>query len=146
MPSRLYQGTLVHELVHRMRTGRRRLKLFLNSSPASKKQYLHLLANMLQFCSSSGDKRIAPPLRQAPPPKQAPPEDDLTADLEQLFLQYENEEEVETALRSSQRVEVELTSLDLVKVKTRYTTKGRSDRSLNPELTCKKECRSWDLL
>ncbi|XP_023265364.1 protein asteroid homolog 1-like isoform X1 [Seriola lalandi dorsalis] len=141
--SRLYQGVLVHELVHRMRTTGR-LKVFLKSDRSSVRQYRTMVTVVHQFLA----QRVSTPSEshnEVAAPRQRRPLDDLTVNLQQLFLQYDDEEAA-TEINSAVRVQQELHLDKLVSVKTRYRTKERNNRSHNLELARKEESRGWDLL
>uniref|UniRef100_A0A3B4VG20 Protein asteroid homolog 1-like n=1 Tax=Seriola dumerili TaxID=41447 RepID=A0A3B4VG20_SERDU len=141
--SRLYQGVLVHELVHRMRTTGK-VKAFLKSDRSSVRQYRTMLTVVHQFHA----QRVSTPSEshnEAAAPRQRRPLDDLTANLQQLFLQYDDEEAA-TEINSAVRAQQELHLDELVSVKTRYRTKERNNRSHNLELARKEESRGWDLL
>ncbi|KAI3361013.1 hypothetical protein L3Q82_012907 [Scortum barcoo] len=146
--ARLYEGTLVHHLVHRMRTGGK-LKPFLKSDPSSVRQYRAMLAVAHQFqgreASKSSETQKEP---TAPRQKRRQPLDDLTANLQQLFLQYDDDDQEEAALevRSLVGAQKDFHLDDLVSVRTRYRAKERNNRCNNPELARKEECRGHDLL
>uniref|UniRef100_A0A7N8YDW8 Asteroid homolog 1a n=1 Tax=Mastacembelus armatus TaxID=205130 RepID=A0A7N8YDW8_9TELE len=137
--ARLYEGTVVHQLVHMMRTGGR-LKAFLRSSQSSVKQYHKLLSVILrlhsQKLSTSSRSQKATAARRKPL-------GDLTASLQQLFIL---DEETETEIKSMVRVQEDLQHDDLLSMKTRYRTKERINRCKNPELARKEECRGRDHL
>ncbi|KAM4568164.1 single-strand DNA endonuclease ASTE1-like [Fundulus diaphanus] len=147
--ARLYQGTLVHQLVHRMRTGGR-LKTLLKSDGPSKKLYRTMLSMVLQ----SQAQRVlvaSENLQKAPTHQQQNLKDlkdlkDLSTNLQQLFLQHQDEEtenEVQTAMAAQEELRLQEEHL---LVRTRYRTKERSSRCSKPELARKKECRGRDLL
>ncbi|KAG8010915.1 Protein asteroid-like protein 1 [Nibea albiflora] len=131
--ARLYEGTLVHDLVHQMRTGRK-LKHFLKSDRSSVRQYSAMMAVINQFhcqeaSTSHNQKTVTPPRRQ--------PLEDLTANLQQLFLLCEDEMEVSSTVSVQEDLHLE----DLLSVKTRYRAKKRNNRSKNPEVARKEERR-----
>lgn len=146
MSTRLYEGTLVHQLVHRMRTGGK-LKHFLKSDRPSVRQYQAMLAFVLQSHTleastpSETQKRTTPPQRRSRQPL-----DDMTVNLQQLFLMYDNDEETATEARSVVKVQEDLRLDDMVSVRTRYRAKERNNRCNHPELARKEECRGRDLL
>lgn len=80
------------------------------------------------------------------PRGQRKPMDDLTASLQQLFLLYEDDEEAAKEASSVVRVQEDLHLDDPVWVRTRYRAKERNNRSNNPELARKEECRGLDLI
>ncbi|XP_030605392.1 protein asteroid homolog 1-like isoform X2 [Archocentrus centrarchus] len=132
----LYQGMLVHQLVHMMRTGRR-LKRFLKTDQATVKRYRDMLFIVHQLQSRkvskfSAGERIAKAQRQ--------PLNDHTN------LQLYEDEDVATAIRSLARVQEELQLDDQLMVKTRYRTKERRNRCNKVELTRKEERRGIALL
>ncbi|XP_030605389.1 protein asteroid homolog 1-like isoform X2 [Archocentrus centrarchus] len=132
----LYQGMLVHQLVHMMRTGRR-LKRFLKTDQATVKRYRDMLFIVHQLRSRkvskfSAGEQIAKAQRQ--------PLNDHTN------LQLYEDEDVATAIRSLARVQEELQLDDQLMVKTRYRTKERRNRCNKVELTRKEERRGIALL
>ncbi|KAK1902399.1 Protein asteroid like 1 [Dissostichus eleginoides] len=108
--SRLFEGTLVYQLVHRMRYGRKK-RPFLKEDPCSV-----MLFDTIQAVRGE--------------------------DLQQLFPLEEEEEEAS----SSGWVQENLRLSELLSVKTRFRAKHRKNRSKNPELARKEECRGMDLL
>ncbi|KAM4568101.1 single-strand DNA endonuclease ASTE1-like [Fundulus diaphanus] len=141
--ARLYQGTLVHQLVHRMRTGGR-LKTLLKSDGPSKKLYRTMLSMVLQ--SQAQRVLVASENLQKAPTHQQQDLKDLSTNLQQLFLQHQDEEtenEVQTAMAAQEELGLQEEHL---LVRTRYRTKERSSRCSKPELARKKECRGRDLL
>ncbi|XP_030604856.1 protein asteroid homolog 1-like isoform X2 [Archocentrus centrarchus] len=135
----LYQGMLIHQLVHVMRTGRR-LKCFLKTDQATVKRYHEMLSVIHQLQSRKVSKfsegeRIAKAQRQ-------PLIDHTNL---QLFQLYEDED-VATEIRSSAWVEEELQLDDQLMVKTRYIAKERRNRCNKVELTRKEERRGIALL
>uniref|UniRef100_A0A8C9XA93 XPG N-terminal domain-containing protein n=1 Tax=Sander lucioperca TaxID=283035 RepID=A0A8C9XA93_SANLU len=75
------------------------------------------------------------------------PLDELTTNLQQLFLLYgDGDEEAATEACSTVKGQEDLYLSELVSVKTRYRAKERNNRCRNPELARKEECRGWDLL
>ncbi|XP_040899848.1 protein asteroid homolog 1 [Toxotes jaculatrix] len=142
--ARLYEGTLVHQLVHMMKTGRR-LKAFLKSSRSSVRQYQAMLSVIHQFHAQEASTPSDTQKKETASRRQRKPMEDLTASLQQLFLRYEDEE-TETEVNSAVRALEDLNLDDLVMVKTRYRTKERNNRCNNPEVARKEECRGWNLL
>ncbi|XP_035991507.1 protein asteroid homolog 1-like [Fundulus heteroclitus] len=132
--ARLYQGTLVHQLVHRMRTGGR-LKTLLKSDGPSKKLY----RTMLSMVQSQAQRVLVASenLQKAPTHQQQDLKDlkDLSTNLQHQDEETENE--VQTAMAAQE---------EHLLVRTRYRTKERSSRCSKPELARKEECRGWDLL
>ncbi|XP_069580631.1 single-strand DNA endonuclease ASTE1 [Brachyistius frenatus] len=127
--ARLYQGTLVHQLVHRMRTGGR-LKNFLKS----RGRYNIALSVVHQFLTRRAPTSSEPRGRRPPA--------DLTAE-PQLALLYEDEE---TEDRSAVRMQEEMLLDNQLSVRTRYRTKDRVNRCNKPQLSRKQECRGWGIL
>ncbi|XP_074539198.1 single-strand DNA endonuclease ASTE1 [Halichoeres trimaculatus] len=127
--ARCYEGSLVHRLVHMMRTDQK-LKTFLKSAPSTMTEYHSMLAVTRQFQST-----LPRPARHKPDVR------DLKVTLKELFDLYE-EEEVGSAVRAHE----DLCLDDLLSVKTRYRAKERSSRCDSLMLTRKQECRSWDML
>uniref|UniRef100_A0AAQ5XTZ5 Asteroid homolog 1 n=1 Tax=Amphiprion ocellaris TaxID=80972 RepID=A0AAQ5XTZ5_AMPOC len=122
---RLYQGTLVHQLVPRLTTGGR-VKAFLGSGQSSVKQYHAMLSIIQQF--HAREESTPSETRQRAAARRHPL-NDLMA----------NEED-----SSAVRVHEEL--VNQVSVRTRYRTKERRNRSNNPELVRKEECQGQDFL
>lgn len=131
---RLYQGTLLHQLVHVMRSGQK-IKSVLKRDGSSEKRYRTLLSAMHRVVSSSATRKEA----AAPQPL-----DDLTLDLKQLFFQHQDEE-TDAEVRSSVRAQKDMDLDLLLSVRTRYRTRERNNRSRHPALARKEECRGWDL-
>ncbi|KAM4736451.1 LOW QUALITY PROTEIN: single-strand DNA endonuclease ASTE1 [Anableps anableps] len=143
--SRLYQGTLVHQLVHRMRTGGK-LKTLLKSDRPSEELYRTMLAMVLQV--QARQVLVASENRQKASTRQQQKQNlkDLSTNLQQLFLQdpdEETENEVQAAMAAQEELRLQE---ELLLVRTRYRTKERSNRCKNPELARKEECRGRDLL
>uniref|UniRef100_A0A3B3UQ56 Protein asteroid homolog 1-like n=1 Tax=Poecilia latipinna TaxID=48699 RepID=A0A3B3UQ56_9TELE len=135
--SRLYQGTLVHQLVHRMRSGGK-LKTVLRSDRPSEELYRSLLSAVQRIRSRTRRTRQKAATRWQQNPQE------LSADLQRLFLQ---DEETESEARAAVAAQEELRlQEELLQVRTRYRTKERSNRSKNPELARKEECRGRNLL
>ncbi|XP_014872129.1 protein asteroid homolog 1-like, partial [Poecilia latipinna] len=135
--SRLYQGTLVHQLVHRMRSGGK-LKTVLRSDRPSEELYRSLLSAVQRIRSRTRRTRQKAATRWQQNPQE------LSADLQRLFLQ---DEEAESEARAAVAAQEELRlQEELLQVRTRYRTKERSNRSKNPELARKEECRGRNLL
>ncbi|KAK5607347.1 hypothetical protein CRENBAI_026395 [Crenichthys baileyi] len=141
---RLYQGTLVHQLVHRIRTGGR-LKTFLKSDRPSVELYRTMLSMVLRFHAqqllvpSKNHQKVTIHQQQKQSLK------DLSNNLQQLFLLHQDEEtekEAQAAIKAQEELQLEEELL----VRTRYRTKERSNTCKKPELARKEECRGWDLL
>ncbi|XP_070691475.1 single-strand DNA endonuclease ASTE1-like [Pempheris klunzingeri] len=138
--SRLFEGTLVHQLVHRSRWSGGRLKNFDRSGV---ELYLTMKTAVQQLHAQTAPTPSEDKKTQTSPQRQ--PLDDLTADLQQLMYEgEEEEEEAATEAGSALRVQEDLDGL--VSVRTRYRTKDRHKRHTNPELVCKQRCRGGDLL
>ncbi|XP_076593494.1 single-strand DNA endonuclease ASTE1 [Chaetodon auriga] len=138
--AQLYEGTLVHHLVHLMRTGGK-LKPFLKSSRSSVKRYHSMLAvvhllHTKEAPAPSENHMRAPTARR----ERRQPLDDLAAHLQWLFLC--EADEVRSAVAAQEDVDLH----DLVSVRTRYRTKERSNRCNNPDLARKQDRRGQDLL
>uniref|UniRef100_A0A7N6F9Q8 Asteroid homolog 1 n=1 Tax=Anabas testudineus TaxID=64144 RepID=A0A7N6F9Q8_ANATE len=144
--ARLYKGTLVHQLVHMMKKGVK-LKSFLKSNRSSVKQYQRMLAfiHKLHTQQTSMFSETQSKVRAPQQQQQRQPLDDLTAGLQQLFLQ-DNDEETATEVKSAVSAQKDLDLDRMLSVKTRYRTKERNNRCKNPEVARKEECRGWDLL
>ncbi|XP_073340675.1 single-strand DNA endonuclease ASTE1 [Pagrus major] len=139
--ARFYEGTLVHNLVHLMRT--RKMKR-LKYNPSSVKQYRAMLSVVHQSLSREATK---PPVTQTTPPSPRRQQvDDLTASLHQLFLRYEDDEEAVTEAYSVVRALQDQNLDDLLSVRTRYRARERVHSGKNPDLVLKKERRGGDIL
>ncbi|KAF3692447.1 Protein asteroid -like protein 1 [Channa argus] len=135
--ARLYEGTLVHRLVHMMRTGGK-LKFRVKSDLSSLKLYQTTLSIIHQFhAQETSTSTETGPQRQ--------PLDDLTANLQQLFFQCDDEETV-TEVKSAARAQEDLHLDQMLSVRTRYRIKERNNRCNNPEICRKEERRGWDIL
>ncbi|KAK9514487.1 hypothetical protein VZT92_027951 [Zoarces viviparus] len=130
--SRLYEGTVVHQLVHRMRS-EGQLWQFVGNDHSSENLFQTIQAVVHRFHTQETSETQ----------KKASLLDDLTPDLQQLFLLDEDEE---AEASSSDRVQEDLRLNDMVSVTTRYRNKERNNRCKNPELARKKECRGLDHL
>ncbi|KAJ4933396.1 hypothetical protein JOQ06_030227 [Pogonophryne albipinna] len=124
--SRLFEGTLVHQLVHRMR--------YWGEDPCSVRLF-HTIQTVVHQIPPQESHRTGEDLQRQPL-------DDLTSTLQQLFPLEEEEEEAS----SSGWVQEHLRLSELLSVKTRFRAKHRKNRSKNPELARKEERRSRDLL
>ncbi|XP_034029590.1 protein asteroid homolog 1-like isoform X2 [Thalassophryne amazonica] len=139
--ARLYKGTLVHWMVHRMSPGKK-LKPYLKYNLSSMKMYKVLLGvvnrfqNQKALISSKTKKTVKPP--------RVRPVDDLSTGLQRLFLHDKDDGETESGAGGVGSADEDLDHM--VSVKTRYRAKDRKDRSNNPELVRKKECRGWNLV
>ncbi|KAL3056219.1 hypothetical protein OYC64_018832 [Pagothenia borchgrevinki] len=131
--SRLFEGTLVHQLVHRMRYGGKK-RPFLKEDPCSVMLFEAIQAVVHQIPPQESHRTGEDRQRQ--------PLDDLTSTLQQLFPLEEEEEEAS----SSGWVQENLRLNELPSVKTRFRVKHRKNRSKNPELARKEERRGRDLL
>lgn len=141
MFSRLYEGTVVHNLVHQMRTRKmRRLKY----NPSSVKQYKAMLSVVHQSFSQEVTKPSVTQKTPTSPRRQHL--GDLTTSLQQLFLQYEDDEETMTEADSVVRAHQDRDLDDLLSVKTRYRARERINSGKNPDLVLKKERRGVDIL
>ncbi|XP_032365076.1 protein asteroid homolog 1 [Etheostoma spectabile] len=146
--ARLFQGTLIHQLVHRMRSGAK-TKLFAKKERSIARLYNTMMTVVHQVHTQKAPAALQSHQRAAavsPAPRRRPL-DDLTPNLTQLFLLYgDNDEEAVTEACSSVKAQEDLHLTKLVSVKTRYRAKERNNRCRNPELARKEECRGWDLL
>uniref|UniRef100_M3ZFC0 Asteroid homolog 1 n=1 Tax=Xiphophorus maculatus TaxID=8083 RepID=M3ZFC0_XIPMA len=134
--SRLYQGPLVHQLVHRMRSGGK-LKTLLRSDRPSQELYRSLLSVVRRVRAASQNRRKAATRRRRNP-------EEPSADLRRLFLRdEETESEARVAVAAQEELRLQE---ELLQVRTRYRTKERRNRSKNPDLARKEECRGRDLL
>lgn len=127
-PSRLYQGTLLHQLVHRAELRNH----LLNGDASTMKQYQDMLSVVLPVHPQEASTETQQPGRQ--------PLNTLSSNMQLLLLQEEEEEMKEA------RVLEELQLDDQVSMKTRYRTKKKKNRCNPPELTRKEERRSGNLL
>uniref|UniRef100_A0A8P4GKB9 Asteroid homolog 1 n=1 Tax=Dicentrarchus labrax TaxID=13489 RepID=A0A8P4GKB9_DICLA len=139
--ARLYEGTVVHHLVYWMRTGGK-LKYFLKSDCSSVKQYQAMLAVVHQLPT----QEVSTPseIQKTAASSQRQPLNDLTANLQQLY--GDEDEEAATEVRSAVKALEDIHLDDFVSVRTRYKAKERNNRSKNPELARKEECRGLDFL
>ncbi|XP_041843669.1 protein asteroid homolog 1 [Melanotaenia boesemani] len=137
--ARLYQGTLVHQLVHRMGADQKP-KAFLKSNRTNPKQYNTMLSIVRQFLAHK-----APPVVSEKQQRALQPSDDLSANLQQLFLLH-HDNEMEMEVRSALRAQEEQQLEEQLMLRTRYRTKERSNRCKNPQLARKEESRGWGLL
>ncbi|XP_034729839.1 protein asteroid homolog 1-like [Etheostoma cragini] len=150
--ARLFQGTLIHQLVHRMRSGEK-TKLFRKKERSCARLYQTMMTLVHQVHTQKAPAALERHQRAAaasPAPWRRPLDDltpNLTLNLTQLFLLYgDDDEEAVTEACSSVKVQEDLHLTELVSVKTRYRAKERNNRCRNPELARKEECRGWDLL
>ncbi|XP_031157305.1 protein asteroid homolog 1-like isoform X1 [Sander lucioperca] len=149
--ARLFQGTLIHQLVHRMRSGAK-VKPFPKKERSSARLYHTMQTVVHQFHTEEASAALeghqqasAVAVVAAAPRRQ--PLDELTTNLQQLFLLYgDGDEEAATEACSTVKGQEDLYLSELVSVKTRYRAKERNNRCRNPELARKEECRGWDLL
>uniref|UniRef100_A0A7N6BI14 Asteroid homolog 1 n=1 Tax=Anabas testudineus TaxID=64144 RepID=A0A7N6BI14_ANATE len=103
--------------------------------------FIHKLHTQQTSMFSETQSKVRAPQQQ----QQRQPLDDLTAGLQQLFLQ-DNDEETATEVKSAVSAQKDLDLDRMLSVKTRYRTKERNNRCKNPEVARKEECRGWDLL
>lgn len=143
--ARLYEGTLVHQLVHSMRTGK--LRTFLKRERSSVKLYQTMLSIIHQLKAQEAAKKTSQTAKKPTSPRQQQrlPLDDLTANLQQLFIMHDDEEAL-AEVSSAVKAELELQFDDVLSVRTRYKAKERNNRSNIPELARKEECRGCDRL
>uniref|UniRef100_A0A3Q1J0L0 XPG N-terminal domain-containing protein n=1 Tax=Anabas testudineus TaxID=64144 RepID=A0A3Q1J0L0_ANATE len=140
----LYEGTLLHKLVPIMRTGGR-LKSYLKNDRSSVKLYQTMQSILHQFYIQETSTPTETQKKVTAPQQQRQALDDLTTNLNQLFLEDEDEENV-TEVKSAVRAQEDLHLNHLLSVRTRYRSKERNNRCNKPELTRKEERRGWDLL
>ncbi|XP_035529120.1 protein asteroid homolog 1-like [Morone saxatilis] len=124
--ARLYEGTVVHHLVYWMRTGGK-LKHFLKSDCSSVKQYQAMLAVVHQLPT----QEVSTPseIQKTATALQRQPLNDLTANLQQLY--GDEDEEAATEVRSAVKALEDIHLDDLVSVRTRYKAKERNNRCKN---------------
>uniref|UniRef100_A0A665U737 Asteroid domain-containing protein n=1 Tax=Echeneis naucrates TaxID=173247 RepID=A0A665U737_ECHNA len=137
----LYEGPVVHELVHRMKTTGR-LKAILKSDSSSQRQYRTLLTAVHRIQSQRMSKKKDPGADPKSLRRQRPL-DDLTVNLQQLFL---HDDEAAAEVKSAITAQEDLLLVEHLSVPTRYRTKDRVNRSKNPELVRKQEARGWHIL
>ncbi|KAK2845143.1 hypothetical protein Q5P01_011802 [Channa striata] len=140
--ARLYKGTLVHQLVHMMRTGGR-FKGLVKGDRSSARLYQTMLSVVHQLHRQEMSTPTKTQKNETGPQRQ--PLEDLTANLDQLFLQCDDEETV-TEVKSALRAQEDLYLDQMLSVPTRFRTKERNNRCNNPEISRKEECRGWDVL
>ncbi|XP_037310498.2 protein asteroid homolog 1 [Pungitius pungitius] len=121
--SRLFEGTLVHQLVHRMKSGE---KLPVESNPLTEKLYRTCQNAINQFHTQGTSETLRNAHKilerqEKTSPQRRHPVDQLTPDLQRLFLLNEDEA---TEARSSVRVQEELRLCDMVSVRSRYRALG----------------------
>ncbi|CAJ1063126.1 protein asteroid homolog 1-like [Xyrichtys novacula] len=126
--ARCYEGSLVHELVHMMKTGQK-LKTLLQSTSYSRRQYHSMLA--------VAQRLYAPrPSRQK---RRSLKDEDVSL---KGLLSLLEEEEVSSAVRAHEDLRLE----EKLSVRTRYRVKERSSRCDHLILRRKKERRGRDFL
>ncbi|XP_072249566.1 single-strand DNA endonuclease ASTE1 [Leuresthes tenuis] len=132
--ARLFQGTLVHQLLLQLSAGRP--KRIFRSDRASEKQYDAML---------SAVHRFRPPraLLASENQQRAQNQPLENANLRKLFLLHEDEE---NEALSEIRAQDELRLQDGVFMRTRYRTKDRSNRTNQPELARKEASRGFHIL
>ncbi|KAM3873539.1 single-strand DNA endonuclease ASTE1-like [Diretmus argenteus] len=138
----LYQGTLAHQLFHRLES-EVNPELLLSDALQDRTLYRTLLVAVLQ----SRPQQTTPssgPRRGGAPPQQ--PLHDLTAKLKQVYLlDEEDEEEEEAAVGGKSAVRADGgPSWEMVSVKTRFRTKVRNHLPKMPEFARKQERICWD--
>ncbi|XP_070822884.1 single-strand DNA endonuclease ASTE1 [Chaetodon trifascialis] len=139
--AQLYEGTLVHHLVHLMKTGGK-LKPFLKSGRSGVARYQSMLAAIRLLHTKDAPSPAENHMR-APSPRRGrrwQSVDDPEANLQWLFLCEDNE--VGSVVKALEDLDLH----ELVSVKTRYRAKERSDRCNNPDLARKQDRRGQDLL
>lgn len=121
---RLYEGTVIHHIVWRMKSALKLKKL----DPPSLKRYRSLLAATRRFAIP--EPAIASDTQQnatASSKKKHQPLTDLTASLKQLFLLYDDDdEEVETEAQSGLRADRDVLLSDLMLVRTKSWLKKKN--------------------
>ncbi|XP_047454497.1 protein asteroid homolog 1 [Mugil cephalus] len=122
--ARLYQGTLVHQLFH----NRRLAEGLLEGDRPREKTYRDMLSTVLRV----HHQEVSTESRDTSQPRRRP--------LGELMSNIQQEDE------DTVKEELEELEEEVVSVKTRYRTKERRQRRIQPELTRKKERRHRDLL
>ncbi|KAM7382830.1 hypothetical protein PAMP_002536 [Pampus punctatissimus] len=143
--SQMFEGTRVHHLVHTMRS-EKKLRNLLKNDSSNIKLYTTILSIIRQMKGQVVEATTSQTQKKPTSPQQRLPLDDLTANLQLLFIIH-NDEETVSEVSSTVRAEQDLHLNDAVSVRTRYKVKERNNRCSNPELTRKEEGRGcWDLL
>ncbi|XP_037836228.1 protein asteroid homolog 1 [Kryptolebias marmoratus] len=125
--ARLFEGTLVHQLVHNMRTGGKP-KTLMKSDRTSKEQYRTMLSILHQVqaqqagVGSENREKASTRKQEQQEPLKEPP-----LNLQQLFLLHHHEETDPEAHIDVQTLE-ELQLEEQLSVRTRFKTKDRSNR------------------
>uniref|UniRef100_A0A671X477 Asteroid domain-containing protein n=1 Tax=Sparus aurata TaxID=8175 RepID=A0A671X477_SPAAU len=138
---RLYEGTVVHNLVHQMRT--RKMKR-LKYNPSSVIQYKAMLSVVHQSLSQEATKPSVTQRHRRLHAGQH--QGDLTTSLQQLFLHMKTTRRTATEAYSVVRAAQDRDLDGLLSVKTRYKARERINSGYNPDLVLKKELRWVDVM
>ncbi|XP_033984824.1 protein asteroid homolog 1-like [Trematomus bernacchii] len=145
--SRLFEGTLVHQLVHRMRYGGKK-RPFLKEDPCSVMLFEAIQAVVHQIppqeSHRTGEDRQRQPLDDLTSTNEDEEEDDDDEDDDED--EEDDDDDDDDDDDSSGWVQEDLRLSELLSVKTRFRAKHRKNRSKNPELARKEERRGRDLL
>lgn len=132
--SRLYEGTLVHQLVHMITGPGGKLKSLPKTDRTSEDLYHTLLSTVQQVQAQqvvSEDRLQASTRRQ----KQRRPLKEVTANLRPPDPDSDSEAHVDMQTLEELHLEEQLA------VRTRFKTKDRSNRCNKPQLSRKNKCR-----
>lgn len=140
---RLYEGTMVHQLVRTMRSGQK-LKNFLKCDRSSVKLYRNILSVIHEVSARTAAAAAASQKAQTSP-RQRLPMGDMTAIMQQLFIAGGDEED-ECEIFSVVKAEEDLRFDDVLSLRTRYKAKERKNKGNNPELFRKQELRGLNFL
>ncbi|XP_030249258.1 protein asteroid homolog 1-like isoform X1 [Sparus aurata] len=139
--AKLYEGTVVHNLVHQMRT--RKMKR-LKYNPSSVIQYKAMLSVVHQSLSQEATKPSVTQRHRRLHAGQH--QGDLTTSLQQLFLHMKTTRRTATEAYSVVRAAQDRDLDGLLSVKTRYKARERINSGYNPDLVLKKELRWVDVM
>ncbi|XP_062278019.1 protein asteroid homolog 1-like [Scomber scombrus] len=140
--AQLYEGTMVHQLVRTMRSGKK-LRNFLKSDRDSVKLYQNILSVIHEINAQSAASATSQKAQSSP--RQRQPLGNLPTNLQQLFIVCDDEQD-ECERFSADKAEEDLQFDDELSVRTRYKAKERNNRCNKPELSRKQELRGLNFL
>ncbi|XP_064802682.1 protein asteroid homolog 1-like [Oncorhynchus masou masou] len=138
----LYKGTLVHQLVTKLRRGLTPDSLLMGG-PCSGQLYRAMLGAILNS-NDSHEAAVIPfvsGLQRATPPSLTQPLDNLTASLHILALEEDDDDGAAGGSKAKPEDDLGWT---LVSVRTRHKSKDRFNRSRNPEFSRKQGRIGWE--
>ncbi|XP_021475946.2 protein asteroid homolog 1 [Oncorhynchus mykiss] len=138
----LYKGTLVHQLVTKLRGGLTPDSLLMGDL-GSGQLYRAMLGAILNS-HDSHEAAVIPfvsGLQRATPPSLTQPLDDLTAHLHILALEYDDDDGAGGGSKAKSEDDLGWT---LVSVRTRHKSKDRFNRARNPEFSRKQGRIGWE--